>query len=204
MTTHGPDQLPALLAAVADGDQKARERLIAFIYPELHRLAAHYLRLERPDHTLQTTALVHEAYLRLFGGNAGIAWQNRSHFFAVAARQMRRILVDHARARNAVKGPGLRTRLPLEAVRDVGEQPDEDVLALDEALSALARVDPRASEVVELRFFGGLEEREAAHVLGVSVPTLKRDWNFAKAWLFKRLEPGDQRARRPAPPRHSH
>src|ERR1700687_1694187 len=90
MTTHGPDQLPALLAAVADGDQKARERLIAFVYPELHRLAAHYLRLERPDHTLQTTALVHEADLRLFGGHAGIAWQNQSHFFAVAARQMSR------------------------------------------------------------------------------------------------------------------
>jgi RNA polymerase sigma factor (TIGR02999 family) len=186
MTSDGAQELQALLAAVARGDQEARERLITCVYPELHRLAAHYLRLERPDHTLQTTALVHEAYLRLFGG-AGIDWQNRSHFFAVAARQMRRILVDHARARNAVKGPGLRTRLPLEAVREIGEQPDEDVLALDEALSALARVDPRASEVVELRFFGGLEEREAAHVLGISVPTMKRDWNFAKAWLFKRL-----------------
>jgi RNA polymerase sigma factor (TIGR02999 family) len=181
------DDLRALLAAAGKGDRLAREQLIALVYPELHRLAAHYLRLERPEHTLQTTALTHEAYLRLFGG-AAIEWQDRSHFFALAACQMRRVLVDHARARNAGKRPGQFTRLPLEAIRELGEGPDEDLLALDEALSALAGVDRRASEVVELRFFGGLEERETAHVLGISIATVKRDWTFAKAWLFNRLK----------------
>jgi RNA polymerase sigma factor (TIGR02999 family) len=170
---------------------------MSIVYPELHRLAAHYLRGERPDHTLQATALVHEVYVHLFGGGATIGWQNRSHFFAVAARQMRRILVDHARARNAVKGPGHHARLPLDAAIDVGSGPDEDVLALDEALTALARIDSRASEVVELRFFGGLEEREAAHVLGISVATLKRDWVFARAWLFKILKPARQNTEPP-------
>ncbi len=193
----GRDDLPTLLAEVARGDLEARERLITLVYPELRRLAAHYLREERPDHTLQPTALVHEAYLRLFGDGVAIGWQNRSHFFAVAARQMRRILVDHARARNAVKGPGHQTRLPFEVLFEIGERPNEDLLVLDDALTALASIDPRACEVVELRFFGGLQEREVARVLGISVPTLKRDWTFAKAWLFKRLEPVDQQMEPP-------
>jgi RNA polymerase sigma-70 factor (ECF subfamily) len=180
------EDLRALLAAVRTGDSAARERLIAVVYPELHKLAAYYLRMEQPGHTLQTTALVHETYLRLFGG-APVEWQDRTHFFAVAARQMRRILVDSARARKALKGPGTRTRLPLEAVRELGEQPDEDLLALDEALVQLVAVDSRAAEVVELRFFAGLKEKEAAAVLGVSIGTVKRDWEFAKAWLFSRV-----------------
>jgi len=182
------DQHPinAILEDVRRGNKDARDRLIAIAYPELRAIAAHYLKSERPQHTLQATALVHEAYIRLFGSGR-TNWQNRAHFFAAVATEMRRILVDYARARNAQKGPGKRTLISLAALKDVGRASDPDLLALDEALSRLERLEPRASRVVELRFFGGLDERETAEALHISVSTLKRDWVFARAWLIKQL-----------------
>ena len=150
-----------------------------------------YIRQERPDHTLRTTGLVNEMYVRLFG-TTHVDWQSRAHFFAAVAREMRHILVDYARARDAKKRPDPRLRISLT---DVGaaaaaDARDEDVVALDEALSRLEAVDPRASRVVELRYFTGLSEREAAEALGVSLSTLKRDWTFAKAWLIDQLQSG--------------
>ncbi len=162
------------------------DQLIAVVHPELRRIAGHYLRSERPHHTLQATALVHEAYVRLFGSKR-IGWKNRAHFFGAVAKEMRRILVDYARARNAQKGPGKRVMVSLADVEDVGTRSDEDLVALDEALTRLEKLEPRASRVVELRFFTGLDERETAEALHISVSTLKRDWQFAKAWLFNEL-----------------
>lgn len=176
-----------MLAGVRNGDPAALAELTARVYPELRRIAGRYMRLERPDHTLQTTALINEAYLHLFGADAP-SWQNRAHFFAAVAREMRHILVDHARARNALKGPGGHRHLSLDSARGLGIERDEDLLALDEALTRLEQLEPRASHVVELRFFTGLDEREAAEALDISVSTLKRDWTFAKAWLFDQLK----------------
>jgi RNA polymerase sigma factor (TIGR02999 family) len=178
--------LTGLLEGVRRGDPDALVQLAAVVYPELRRIAARYMRMERQGHTLQTTALVHEAYVRLFGSNP--TWHNRAHFFAAVSREMRHILVDYARSRNALKGPGGRLHLPLSDVREPGPASDPDVIALDEALTRLERIEPRASRVVELRFFTGLDEREAAEALDISVSTLKRDWTFAKAWLFKELD----------------
>ena len=163
--------------------------LIAAVYPELRRLARRYLARERPGHTLQTTDLVHEAWMRLSGSTA-ITIEDRHHLVALIATQMRRALVDYARRRNALKGPGPAVRVSLLAAGDVGSRPDEDVLALDEALRALDAIDARAGKVVEMRFFGGLTETEAAEALGISLATLKRDWAFARAWLYERLNPG--------------
>ena len=145
---------------------------------------------EAPGHTLQPTALIHEAYLRLLGSSS-IEWQDRAHFFALMAAQMRRILVDHARKRGARKRSG-GMRLTLEHVEGIAPKRDEDLLAVDQALTQLTEVDPRASRVVELKFFGGLEDRETAEVLGVSIPTIQRDWTFAKAWLLKSLAPAGE------------
>jgi RNA polymerase sigma factor (TIGR02999 family) len=178
--------LTTLLEGVRRGDRAALDELTVRVYPELRRIAAHYMRLERPEHTLQTTALINEAYLHLFGEDSP-GWQNRAHFFAAVAREMRHILVDHARARNALKGPGHHRHLPLSDIQGLGITGDDDLLALDEALTRLERVEPRASRVVELRFFAGLGEREAADALEISISTLKRDWTFAKAWLFSQL-----------------
>jgi RNA polymerase sigma factor (TIGR02999 family) len=141
---------------------------------------------ERPGHTLRTTGLVHEVYLRLFGADAG-DWQNRAHFFAAVAREMRHILVDYARARNAKKRPDANVVVSLSDVDPAASERGEDLVALDEALSRLEQIDPRASRVVELRFFTGLSEQETAEALGISVSTLKRDWSFAKAWLYDQL-----------------
>ncbi len=174
-----------LLAESGGGDLDAAARLVDLVYPELRRLAQHYMQAERQDHTLQATALVHEVYMRLFGGQP-VDWRNRAHFFAVAAQQMRRILVDHARASRAAKRGGERVAVPLENVRQAVEQP-EDLLELHEALERLQEVDPRAARVVELRYFGGLSEKEAAEVLGISVATLKRDFEFARVWLLEAL-----------------
>jgi RNA polymerase sigma factor (TIGR02999 family) len=182
----GSGPLTDLLEGVRRGDRAALEQLAAVVYPELRRIAARYMRLERPGHTLQTTALVHEVYVRLFGSDP--VWENRAHFFAAVSREMRHILVDYARSRNALKGPGGRVRVALSDVPEPGSTPDPDVLALDEALTRLERLEPRASRVVELRFFTGLGEREAAEALNISVATLKRDWTFAKAWLFNELD----------------
>lgn len=190
MTSEEPHRLTVLLNAVRGGNNLAKEELVTLAYPELRRIAAHYLRQERPDHTLQTTALVNEMYVRLFG--AGQAnWENRAHFFAAVARGIRNILVDYARARDAQKRPDLRLKISLNDIgAAVADAPDEDVVALDEALSRLESLDPRASRVVELRYFTGLSEREAAEAMGVSLSTLKRDWSFAKAWLYDQLRSG--------------
>ena len=179
-------EITALLGQVRRGDPKAASQLIGLVYPELRRLAQHYMGRERPGHTLQATALVHEVYLRIFGSEP-IEWQDRAHFFAVAAKQMRQILVDHARAREAARRGGPRVQVSLGAVTEVALQPDYDLIALDETLARLEALDPRASRMVELRFFGGLTEAEAAEALGISPATLKRDWEFARAWLFDQL-----------------
>lgn len=179
------DEITTLLQRWAGGDRNAGEQAIHRVYTELRRLAAHYLREERPGHTLQPTALVHEIYLRLEGKD--IRWADRKHFFVVAAGQMRRILVDHARARHADKRGGDEIRVALRDA-DRPELPrGVDLLALDEALEHLKELDARAASAVELRYFGGFSETEAASILDISVATLKRDWEFARAWLLRRL-----------------
>jgi RNA polymerase sigma factor (TIGR02999 family) len=180
------DHLTALLNGVRAGDQGARERLIAIVYPELRNIAARYLRTERPDHTLQPTALAHEAYARLFGGRT-VEWKSRAYFFASVAREMRRILVDHARRRNADKRAGKQVRVSLSNAATIGVAPDHDLAALDEALCRFEQLEPRACRVVELRFFTGLDDAEIAEALHVSVSTVKRDWQFARLWLFREL-----------------
>jgi RNA polymerase sigma factor (TIGR02999 family) len=175
-----------LLVAWSKGDEGARGRLIETVYGELRRLARGYLQRERPDHSLPPTALVHEAYLKLVDQRR-VHWQNRTQFFAIAAHVMRRILVDHARSRHALKR-GAGDRVSLED-RDAGfEPPGVDVLALDLALERLASIYPRQGQLVELRFFGGLTVEEIATVLGVAPITVKRDWALAKAWLYRELQ----------------
>lgn len=181
-----PGEVTQLLVQIHAGNKEAEERLIRLVYAELRRLAAHYLRGESPDHTLQPTALVHEAYIRLTGMQQ-IDWQSRSHFFATSAIAMRRILVDHARAKRAEKREGFREAISLENVLVVSPSRSTDLLALDEALERLVKIDARRSRVVELRFFGGLNEEETAHVLGISARTVKRDWRIAKAWLYNEV-----------------
>jgi RNA polymerase sigma factor (TIGR02999 family) len=178
-----------LLSALREGNAAAKDELLAKIYPELRRIAAHYMRQERPGHTLRTTGLVNEVYLRLFGAGR-VDWQNRAHFFAAVAREMRHILVDYARARNAKKRPEGNVVVSIRDVDLAAPARDEDLVALDEALGRLEHIDPRASRVVELRFFAGLSERETAEAMNISISTLKRDWNFAKAWLFDQLDAG--------------
>jgi RNA polymerase sigma factor (TIGR02999 family) len=175
--------LTRLLAAWSQGNGEALERLAPLVYDRLRLLASSYLRRERPGHVLETGALVNEAFLRLFGQDQ-VSWQNRSHFFAIAALMMRRVLIEHARRRQpADRMPCL----PLEAVAEVGLARASDVLALDEALRQLSTRHPQAGKIVELRFFGGLNESEIAEVVGVSVPTVKRRWRFARAWLHRYL-----------------
>ena len=168
------------------GDAGAADKLMPIVYEELRRLARRHLRHERADHTLQPTALVHEAYVRLVDKNE-VDWQNRVHFYGIAARLMRRILVDHARSRNAEKRGGLVQKVPLDEARDLPPAATNDLVALDTALQDLARSYPRKSEVVELKFFGGLEAEEIAEVLQVSPKTVLRDWQFAKLWLCREL-----------------
>lgn len=176
----------ALLLAWSDGDEAARSRLFEAVYGELRRLARGRLRAERPDVSLAPTALVHEAYLKLIDQRR-VRWQNRSHFFAIAGRVMRRILVDHARARAAVKR-GAEIRVPLDGVDVATTAVDVDMLALDAALDRLAAIDRRQSELVELRFFAGLTVDETAVALDVAPITVKRDWALARAWLFRELK----------------
>ena len=169
-----------------NGDREALDKLIPIVYEELRRQAARYLRRERPGHTLQTTGLIHEAYLRLID-QSSVQWQNRAHFFAISAQLMRRILVDHARSRQAAKRGGSDIKLPLEEGMIASEGTEVDLVALDEALERLAGIDPQQGRVVELRFFSGLSVLETAEVLGVSPRTVKRDWNVAKAWLRREI-----------------
>ena len=182
----GPDaDVTGLLQAWRGGDINARDRLAAVVYQELRRRAAGYLRRERIGHTLQPTALVHEVFLLLVKQDR-TAWQNRAQFFGVASQMMRRLLVDRARARNMAKRSGRWARVTLDEGMAQG-QADVDVLNLDHALSALAAFDARKSQVAELRFFGGLSLEETGHVLGISVATVEREWQAARAWLYARL-----------------
>jgi RNA polymerase sigma factor (TIGR02999 family) len=178
-------QINRLLAEWGHGDEDARDALIPLIYNELRRIARRHLRHERPDHTLQSAALVNEAYLRLIGQKTP-EWQNRAHFFGVAAQMMRHILVDHARNRRAVKRGAGAPRLSLDPEIALPQKPELDLVALDGALDKLAGLDPRESRVIELRFFGGLSIEETAVVMGISPRTVKREWATARAWL--RLE----------------
>ena len=175
-----------LLQAWDRGDLHARDQLMRVVYEELRRRAAAYLRRERTDHTLQPTALVHEAYLRLVGQER-IVWQNRAHFFGVAAQMMRRILVDHARGRGRGKRGGAAVKVTLDERVAAAKAPDWDLLMLNDALSELAEIDPQQSRIVELRYFGGLTEAEVADVLAVSRSTVSREWHTARAWLHRRI-----------------
>jgi RNA polymerase sigma-70 factor (ECF subfamily) len=168
------------------GDPDALDALVPLVYHELRRLATHYMRSERAGHTMQATALVNEAYLRLIEVDH-VQWQNRAHFFAMAARLMRRILVDAARSRGYQKRGGGAIMVPFEEALEVSNEPDQDLVALDEALTALGAVDPRKSQVVEMRFFAGLSLEETAAALHISRDTVKRDWKFAKLWLLREL-----------------
>jgi len=181
-----PSEITGLLIAWSDGDQAALERLLPLIERELHRIARHYMRRESPGHTLQTTALVNEAYFRLVEQKR-VRWQNRAHFFAIAARIMRRILLNYARDRHRAKRGGRAVQVSLSEVAVVSEGHSEELIALDEALERLAAFDARKARVVELRHFGGLTAPETAEVLGVSVVTAERDWKAAKAWLAKEV-----------------
>lgn len=183
-------QTTILLTQAQAGDVSASERLAPQIYDELRRLAAIYLRGERPDHTLQPTALVHEAYLRLIDASR-VDWRDRAHFFRTAARAMRRVLVDHARARRAEKRAGSWQRITLAEIDPELSGPDLELLALDELLEQLAGLHERHAQVVELRFFGGLTIAETAAALGVSETTVEDDWAMARAWLLRQLTRGD-------------
>ena len=191
VTTPPPAQnVTALLLAWGQGDRAALDQLVPVVYDELRRRAERAMRRQPPGHTLQATALVHEAYLRLVDQQR-VAWQSRAHFFGVAAKAMRRILIDHARARQAAKRGGAASPLTLGSAGEVAaEQPSVDVLALDEALTRLAALDPQKSQLVELRYFTGLGIEETAEVLGISPATVKREWNAARAWLKRELGAG--------------
>ncbi|HKA00575.1 MAG TPA: sigma-70 family RNA polymerase sigma factor [Candidatus Solibacter sp.] len=187
----GPGEVTALLSAWRGGDRDALERLIPIVYGDLRRIAARYMRSENEGHTLQATALVHEAYLRLTR-DRDRTWENRAHFFGVAAQIMRNLLVDHARRAVRRKRGGGAVEIQLEAGSELVGVDSEDLLALDDALRRLAEVDPRASRIVELRYFVGLTNEEIAEVIKVSEKTVKRDWSTAKAWLRAELRSGKQ------------
>jgi len=188
-----PGVVSGLLRAWGKGDLEARQRLMPLVYEELRRRAAAYLRSERTDHTLQPTALVNEAYLRLIGQER-VVWQNRAHFFGVAAQMMRRILVDHARGRGRGKRFGAATRGTLDERVGRADPPDCQLLLLDRALDELAMLDPQQAKIVELRYFGGLTESEVANVLSVSRSTVTREWLIARGWLYRRITAGPQRS----------
>lgn len=179
-----------LLVDWGQGDQEALNKLIPLVYDELHKLASRYLRRERRDHTLQTTAVVHEAYLKLVN-QRDANWENRVHFFAVAAQVMRRILVDYARRHHASKRGGDLYKLSLDEALVTSEEKGADLLALDEALERLAAIDPRQSRVVELRIFAGLTLEETAQALNISPSTVRREWSMAKAWLHRQIKNND-------------
>lgn len=176
-----------LLLAWSSGRREALDQLLPLVYHELRKIAERYLRRERSGHTLQTTALVHEAYLKLIDQRQ-VQWQNRAHFFGIAAQAMRRILVDHARSRQTGKRGGL--RLTLDENLDVSDERAADLLALDDALNALAALDPQKSRIVELRYFGGLSIEETAEVLGIGTATVTRQWRLARAWLYGEINKG--------------
>ena len=186
MDSPSAQEITRLLVAWGDGDESALEQLAPLVHQELHRLAHHYMRNEPAGHVLQTSALVNEAYIRLIDWK-NVKWQNRAHFFAVSAQMMRRILVDFARMKQYAKRGGGAVQVSLSEAASLAEYKESDLVALDEALHALAEIDQRKSQVVELRFFGGLEVKEVAEILRVSEETVMRDWRFAKAWLLREL-----------------
>jgi RNA polymerase sigma factor (TIGR02999 family) len=186
MSAQPSSNITELLSSAGKGDSVAASQLLDVVYSELHRLAGRYMSRERVDHTLQTTGLVHEAYLRLFGTNNPPSLNNREHFFAVAATQMRRILVDHARQNCAKKRKAI--SIPIDEAYHVSSGKDEDLVAIDDALKELAAVDPDGAQVVELRFFGGYTDKETAQILGKNLARVRRDWEFARSWLYDRLD----------------
>ena len=185
-TSSPPHEITQLLAEWSEGNQAALDQLYPLVYKELRRLAHGYLRRERKGHTLQTTALINEAYLRLVD-QKHVHWANRSHFFGISAQIMRRILIDHARRYDYAKRGGGAQRISLDEAAIVAKQRGQTLLMLDEALNSLAKIDPRRSQVVELRYFGGLNNEEIAGVLKISENTVTRDWNMARAWLYQEL-----------------
>jgi RNA polymerase sigma factor (TIGR02999 family) len=187
-----PREVTGLLLAWSEGNEDALQKLVPAVYQELRRLARYYLSRERAGHTLQATALVHEAYQKLID-TPKVHWRDRAHFFAICAQLMRRILVDHARSRGYLKRGGAVCLVPLEEAFAASSEPGKDVLAIDEALSALAEVDPRKAQVVELRFFGGLTAEETAEVLKISPESVLRDWRLAKSWLLREIKGGAAR-----------
>lgn len=189
MAQVSPDEISQLLTVWGNGDQSALEKLMPLVYEELHRLAKRHMGRERAGHTLQTSALVNEAYLRLVE-RRGVCFENRAHFFAVSAQVMRRILVDFARARRNLKRGGGARRVTLDEGALVSPESGTDLLALDESLERLAALNPRQGRVVELRYFGGLSEKEVAGVLKVSERTVRNDWGLARAWLYRELSRG--------------
>jgi len=185
-----PENITDLLVSYGRGDKESLDKLMPVVYDELRRQAARYLRREQAGHTLQTTALIHEAYVRLVD-QRNVQWQNRAHFFGIAAQMMRRILVDHARTKKRAKRGGSDIRVSLDDATVAVKGQDLDVVAVDEALSRLEQIDKQQSRVVELRFFSGLTVEETAEVMGISPATVKRDWSMAKAWLHRELS-GDR------------
>ncbi len=192
MTAASPQEVTQLLAAWTDGDEGALEQLVPIIHAELRRLAKHYLKRERPGHTLQTSALVNEAYVRLINWKTA-RFESRAHFFGVSAQLMRRILVDFARRRPRVQGDSVR-HVSLEEALTVATEPNADLVALDEALVRLAELDPRKARIIELRFFGGMSVDETAEFLGISPATALREWLKAKAWLYRELSAHEEDA----------
>ena len=187
--SRAPEAVTQLLVAWSNGDQEALDRLMPLVYDELRQLARRYMRRERAGHTLQTTAVINEAYLRLVD-QQNVRWQNRAHFFAIAAHVMRRILIDYARRRRYAKRGGGAPHVSLDEVAVLSEERAADLIALDEALDSLASIDPQQSRVVELRFFGGLTVKETAEVLKLSHDMVKREWSTAKAWLYREMSSG--------------
>jgi RNA polymerase sigma factor (TIGR02999 family) len=187
------NEVTRILSAIEHGDPQAVEKLLPLVYDELRKLAAQRMTQEKPGQTLQATALVHDAYLRLVGPDDAQKWDSRGHFFAAAAEAMRRILIDNARRKRTEKHGGQRERLDLDAVDIMADAPSEDLLALDEALTKFAAEDPIKAEVVKLRYFAGLSEEEAARALGISRTTAHRHWHYAKVWLFRELRGAEGR-----------
>lgn len=181
-----PQNITQLLIGWSKGDKEALDELLPLVYDELHRQATRYLRHERVGHTLQTTALIHEAFLKLVD-QKNVHWQNRAHFFGIAAQLMRRILVDHARTKKRAKRGGSDVRVSLSRANVLAKGQDLDIVTLDEALDRLAQIDEQQSKIVELRFFSGLTVEETAEVLGISPTTVKRDWSMARAWLHREI-----------------
>ena len=187
MSNLSQQELTQLLIDWSNGDQAAIDKLMPLVYEELRRLARHYMRRERPGHTLQTSALINEAYMRLVD-QQNISWKNRAHFFGISARLMRQILVDHARAHNNAKRGGDQQKVPLDDIASLSKNRAYEIVALDDALQSLSTIDPQQTKIVELRFFGGLTIEETAEVLGISHATVEREWSMARAWLRKEMK----------------